>query len=113
MTIEQLVETLNKGQHTLVLFDSQGQLHTFNNRGVKDLYQLLTQQPEVLKGALVADKVVGKGAAALMAAGGVARLHTHTVSKPAKELLGKAGIDFAFDVEVDHIENRAIGRAHV
>ena len=37
----------------------------FRERGVKDLYRLLEEEPELLDGAFVADKVVGKGAAAL------------------------------------------------
>ena len=43
----------------------------FRERGVKDLYRLLEEEPELLDGAFVADKVVGKGAAALMILGGV------------------------------------------
>ena len=35
----------------------------FRERGVKDLYRLLEEEPELLDGAFVADKVVGKGAA--------------------------------------------------
>ena len=44
-------------------------IRIFRERGVRDLWRLLHEEPELLDGAFVADKVVGKGAAALMAAG--------------------------------------------
>ena len=53
-------------------------IRTFTQRGVADLYDLLTQEPDFLKGASIADKVVGKGAAALMILGGIRELHDHT-----------------------------------
>ena len=45
----------------------------FHERGIKDLFRLLKTEREFLDGAFVADKVVGKGAAALMVLGGVDR----------------------------------------
>ena len=46
-------------------------MRVFYERGVKDLYRLLKEEPGLLRGAFVADKVVGKAAAALLALGGV------------------------------------------
>ena len=40
-------------------------MRVFYERGVKDLYRLLKEVPGLLRGAFVADKVVGKAAAAL------------------------------------------------
>ncbi|MDE6374172.1 MAG: DUF1893 domain-containing protein, partial [Alistipes sp.] len=34
------------------------QVRIFHQRGVKDLYRLLNEEPELLEGAFVADKVV-------------------------------------------------------
>ena len=57
-----------------------------------DIYDLLTQEPEFLKGASIADKVVGKGAAALMILGGIKELYTDIISTKALELLQKSDI---------------------
>ena len=57
---------------------------------------LLTQEPEFLKGALIADKVVGKGAAALMILGGIKELYTDIISTKALELLQKSDIKVEF-----------------
>ncbi len=52
-----------------------------HERGVKDLLRILTATPTLLAGSFIADKVVGKGAAALMTAGGCGCLCRH--HKPA------------------------------
>ena len=55
----------------------------------------------------IADKVVGKGAAALMVLGGVEGLFADVVSRPALELLAGAGIAVEYTVVVPNIVNRA------
>lgn len=79
----------------------------FRERGVKDLYRLLREEPQLLDGAFVADKVVGKGAAALMILGGVEELFADVVSHAALELLNGAGTAVSYTVAVPHIINRA------
>ena len=64
-----------------------------------DIYDLLTQEPEFLKGASIADKVVGKGAAALMILGGIKELYTDIISTKALELLQKSDIKVGLTVE--------------
>ena len=59
------------------------EVRIFRERGVKDLYRLLREEPQLLDGAFVADKVVGKGAAALMILGGVEELFADVVSRAA------------------------------
>lgn len=84
-----------------------GQLRIFRERGVRDLYRLLREEPELLRGAFVADKVVGKAAAALMILGGVEALYAHVISTPALELFRRAGTEAACGEEVPHIINRS------
>lgn len=78
----------------------------FHERGIKDLFRLLKTEREFLDGAFVADKVVGKGAAALMVLGGVDRLFADVISRPARELLENAGVKVDYTLEVPHISNR-------
>lgn len=78
----------------------------FRERGVKDLYQLLNEEPEFLDGAFIADKVVGKGAAALMILGGIGELYTDVISLPARRLLATSPVRVSFTLEVPYIVNR-------
>lgn len=100
-----LVEELQKGGWSCVVGNGTV-MRTFSRRGVADLYDILHTEPELLDGAFIADKVVGKGAAALMILGKVSRLHTHIISTPALCLLRKAGVLVGFDVETEYIINR-------
>ncbi len=78
----------------------------YSQRGVRDLYELVTTQPAVLRGAHVADKIIGKGAAALMVNGGVKRATTHVITTPALKMLQDAGIEVAYEEEIPFVENR-------
>lgn len=85
---------------------NRGVVRLFRERGVKDLYRLLGQEPELLRGAFVVDKVVGKGAAALMILGGVGEVYADVVSRPARELFAEANVPLGYALEVAHIVNR-------
>lgn len=76
-------------------------------RGVKDLLRLLEEEPELLRGAFVADKVVGKGAAALMILGGVEAVYAEVVSRPAMELFSTATVEVSYGTLAENIINRA------
>lgn len=103
--METLIRLLHDGGHSLVI--SNGTLHTFDGRGVSDLYRLLRHDPALLSGARVADKVVGKAAAALMVLGGIRELHADVISRPALELFAReGGVKVGYATEVPHIINR-------
>lgn len=83
------------------------QTRIFRERGIKDLYRLLNEEPALLDGAFVADKVVGKGAAALMIAGGVREVYADVISTPALELFTARSVRVVHALEVPHIINRS------
>ncbi len=72
---------------------------------MKDLYELLCHNPAFLKGAYIADKVVGKAAAALMVRGGIKDVYTDTISLSALALLRKEHISVDFERLVPYIQN--------
>lgn len=99
------IELLHTGNYTLIVIN--GELRTFTRRGVADLYSLLKDTPEFLQGASVADKVVGKAAAALMIIGGVKELHADVISANALRLLDKSDLHVNYAQSVPHIMNRS------
>ena len=104
MMPDELIRILQDGNHSLVVAGDG--IRTFDGRGISDLYDLLTEHPGWLRGASVADKVVGKGAAALLILGGVRELFAGVVSTSALGLLKDSGIPVRFPQEVAHIVNR-------
>ena len=105
--MKELIEILHNEQLTLVVRSHDGCIRRFTQRGVKDLLELVTHQPEVLHEALIADKAVGKAAAACMIVGGVRQVHADVMSEPALELLKAHHVEAQYGQLVDHIINRA------
>ncbi len=106
-TVEELAQALHTLNASLVLARGGEEVKGYFGRGVNDLYRLLTEEPDALRGATAADKVVGKGAAALMALGGVRELHAAVISKPALKLLRKHGVYVIYGTRVEDIRNRS------
>lgn len=102
---QQLIHRLHAEQCSCVICN-HNTTRIFRQRGVKDLHQLLLSEPAFLAGAMVADKVVGKGAAALMVAGGVVWLYAEVISSPALELLREHNIKVEAGSVVPNIINR-------
>ncbi len=102
--MEELIDVLVSGNHSLVV--DNGEIRTFDGRGVSDLYRMLVQDPGFLDRARIADKVVGKGAAALMILGGVNEVYAGVISDPAFALFEKSEVKVSFGKRVEHIINR-------
>lgn len=101
----EMLDMLNEQGLSLLVYNNDS-LSIHANRGVRDLLELLSAEPERLRGAIVADKVIGKAAAALMATGGVQEVHTNVICTPARELLEQEGIKVFAREEVEKILNK-------
>lgn len=104
--MEELIEYLFDGNCRGVVKGCDGVMYHFMRKGVVDLYELLISNPLSLKSAMIADRVIGRGAALLMVAGGVTRVHGIVMSSDAIRILRDASIEVTFDNEVDYIINR-------
>ena len=105
--MKQLIDILHSEGLTLVVKSGDGTIHRFTQRGVKDLLTLVTTAPEVLHNAIIADKAVGKAAAACMVQGGVKQVWADVMSEPAMTLLRAFRVEAECGTLVDHIINRA------
>jgi len=96
---------------TLVVATAQGDVRCYHQRGVADLLHLVRYHhgggDQPLRGATVADKAVGKAAAACMIVGGVKAVWADVISQPALQLLQRAGIAVGYGTLAHHIINRA------
>lgn len=103
--MKELKDILHDRGSSLVV--ANGDIRTFDSRGVSDLLRLLEEEPEFLHGSTIADKVVGKAAASLMILAKVKDLYADVISQPALDLLEKNGIRITYGNMVPHIINRA------
>ncbi len=104
--LRRLTEILHREGCSCVVAKGE-RVNLYRQRGVKDLLHLLKTSPETLNGAMIADKVIGKGAAALMILGGVAEVYGDVVSEPAANLLSAAGVPLTYGKLTPNIINRA------
>ena len=89
--MRRLIEILRREACSLVVETATGEVTTYNKPGVRDLV------------ARVADKVIGRAAAALLVNGGVAAVHGEVMSRRALPLLEEAGVDVSWGKLVDAI----------
>ena len=107
-----MTEPLERAKSLLKLTDSTiavvsvDDVFTSHERGVKPLLHLLSEKKGFLKGASVADKVIGKAAALLMVLGEIKEVHTLIISEPAIKVFEKYNIPCFYDKKVDRIVNR-------
>ncbi|MBQ2906997.1 MAG: DUF1893 domain-containing protein [Bacteroidales bacterium] len=106
MTIESLKEILLKDFNTIAIYKSDGSLVVSHDRGVAPLMNLLKNDKSQLKDSIVADKVIGKAAALLMAYAHVKEVYTPIVSSPALKVFKEHNICIHYDMEVERIINR-------
>ncbi len=100
-----LLRTRDEGNFSCVI--SKGDVvRTFRQNGILDLYDLNQRESEFLNGALIADKIIGKGAAALIVKGKFQEVRTHAITNAALKLLEDNSIKVTFDETIDHIDNR-------
>lgn len=106
MEMENLIQMLDREGCLGVARSAKGEIKEFRRRGVADLFSLLTDEPQFLCRASVADRVIGRGAALLLLKGGAERVFARTISTGALEVLRRAGVEVAFGEEVPFIINR-------
>lgn len=94
------------GEITFAAVLSDGTLITSEKKGIAPMMALLEEDKDILKGAYVADRVIGRAAALLMEKAGVAAAFGELVSRHALKAFGKSGIPFTYGKEADYIINR-------
>lgn len=101
--MDNLIKLLHGGNYSLVA--ANGGTRTFERRGIADLYDLLCNDPVFFTGAVIADKVVGKGAAALVILGHASELYADIISEAALEMLSQSPVKVSYGQIVPHIIN--------
>lgn len=76
------------------------------DRGIKPMYTLSKEMKDEAKGASIADKVIGKGAAILCGYIGIKYVYTDLLSNGGVEILKKHGIPYQAKKICPYIKNR-------
>lgn len=101
-----MMRQLDEGNFSCVIAKGE-KIRTYNQRGVLDLFGLAEKNGQFTQGAILADKIIGKGAAALAIQCGIKTVRTHTICTSAIRMLKENDVKVIYDEEVDHIINRS------
>jgi len=97
---------LDAGRAAVVSRDGKVVLE-LEGRGVKPILDALDADADVFAGAVVADRIVGRAAAAIYVVGRASAVIAPVVSQGAARLLGEHGVCVLADVAVPFIVNRS------
>jgi len=101
--MKELIDILHRENCSLVVRDVHGEITIYRKPGVRDLEDLLRSDTDRLRGADIADKVIGKAAAGMAVYGGVHSVYGEVLSRQALPILNEAGVGYSYGTLVDVI----------
>jgi hypothetical protein len=104
--IEQAKQRIESGQCSVAAVTADGEILMDSGTTVRPLYRLFVAHRERLKGACVADKIIGRAAASLLCAAGVREVYAFLMSRSGLELLEQYGVKAGYAELTPMIVNR-------
>lgn len=104
--LEEIKEILHTKNASLVVGYSNGEIREYYQDRVKDIKEILQKDENALKGAIIADKVIGKLAGSLLAISGVKEIYADIISEYAIPVLEEKNIKYQYETKVDYIRNK-------
>lgn len=99
-------EKLRTSGDSLVVVKDGNILTSKQNGGIRPLFDAVSELGDEMEGSCIADKVIGKAAAALCISAGVKGVYTPVMSRAAKGLLADNGIIHSTHLLVPWILNK-------
>lgn len=104
---QEAVRMIRAKEASCVIYQDGDIVSATMGRGIAPLIDIYTQTPELLQGALVVDKIVGKAAAIVLVMGGARAAHGVLVSDAALAFLQAHNVPVSYETRVVSIRNRA------
>ena len=104
--LDEVKDILYSKNASLVVYYSNGVIKEYYQDRVKDIKEILHENEKALKGAIIADKVIGKLAGSLLAISGVKQIYADVISEYAIPILKEYNIEFNYKTKVPFIINK-------
>ena len=88
--LESVKNRLHETNASLVVGYANGEMKEYYSKRVIDIKNILKEDKNALKDAVIADKVIGKVAGTLLSVAGVKEIYTDVMSKYAIREIGRA-----------------------
>lgn len=103
--LEKVKEKLYSTNASLVVLYSNGECREYYQNRIKDIKDILKEDENALKGAIIADKVIGKVAGSILTVSGIKEIYADVMSKYALSVLEKNNIKYEYKNLVEYIQN--------
>lgn len=90
---------------SLVVLYSNGECKEYYQNRIKDIKEILQNDKNALKGATIADKVIGKVASSILTVAGVKEIYADVISKYAIAVLEENHVIYQYKKLVEYIQN--------
>lgn len=104
--LEKIKDILHHKNASLVVYYANGDIKEYYQDRIKDIKNILKENSEALKGAIIADKVIGKVAGSILTVAGVKEIYADVMSKYAIPVLEENHIKYEYLEKVDFIINK-------
>lgn len=104
--LEKVKSILLEKNASLVVCYKNGDIKEYYQDRIKDIKAILMQDKNLLKDAIIADKVIGKVAASILTVAGVKEIYADVISKFAIPVLEENNIKYEYNKKVEYIKNK-------
>lgn len=103
--LENVKEKLYSTNASLVVLYANGECKEYYQNRIKDIKEILQKNKQALKGAVIADKVIGKVASSILTLAGVKEIYADVMSKYAIPVLDNNNINYEYKKLVEYVMN--------
>lgn len=103
--LEIVKERLYGTNASLVVLYVNGEYREYYQNRIKDIKEILQNDKQALKGAIIADKVIGKVASSILTVAGVKEIYADVISKYAIPVLEENTVKYEYRQLVEYVQN--------
>ena len=103
--LEEIKKILHEKKASLVVVYENGEIKEYYHNRIKDIKEILQENPDALKNAIIADKVIGKVAGSILTVAGVKEIYADVMSQYAVPVLEEDHVKYEYKNLVEYIQN--------
>ena len=105
--LEIVKQKLYEKNASLVVLYANGECKEYYQNRINDIRDILKENKDALKDAIVADKVIGKVAGSILTVAGVKQIYADVMSKYAIPVLEESHIKYEYKTLTEYVINNA------